>query len=409
MKLNCPSCSKSLNIPDKYAGKKVKCPSCEQPIRIPNAQPVPDAEADDGGFDLASLGDMESHGQAVVFERRGKPMTLKEAQAAQASKTAAEQTEKKPTDPRMRICPRCQKKVTSNDIYVDLICSHCGAPIPGQELASEEKARYLDSMANRMGKGVSFYAGFTGALIYPTRAITAIGLGAAIAVGTIAVPLLGILAFTQAGALNPLTADESKDSAAWVGMFLTVMFSVEAAYFGAVAFHVVIDAIRATTALNEQPPNLTWNVINLGAALGGYVALLFGYALVVLLMIGGVPTSADDFANLMKPLSLLILSLMTFSVPMNIIGLSSTTAMDGLHPVKVAKSIGKTIGHYFFLFLIVLIYLAINFGIMYGVMSWAGPKIEAAATRGLDAGFGNMLLGVLAWGIVIGSGFYFAY
>ena len=35
IKVRCPSCSKTLNVPDKYAGKKVKCPACQGTLTIP--------------------------------------------------------------------------------------------------------------------------------------------------------------------------------------------------------------------------------------------------------------------------------------------------------------------------------------------------------------------------------------
>jgi C4-type Zn-finger protein len=33
--VRCPSCSKNLNVPDKYAGKKAKCPACQGTLTIP--------------------------------------------------------------------------------------------------------------------------------------------------------------------------------------------------------------------------------------------------------------------------------------------------------------------------------------------------------------------------------------
>ena len=35
VKVRCPSCSKTLNVPDKFAGKKVKCPACQGTLTIP--------------------------------------------------------------------------------------------------------------------------------------------------------------------------------------------------------------------------------------------------------------------------------------------------------------------------------------------------------------------------------------
>jgi len=38
----CPSCNRSLRIPDNFAGKRVKCPACGKAFQVPDA-PVPAA------------------------------------------------------------------------------------------------------------------------------------------------------------------------------------------------------------------------------------------------------------------------------------------------------------------------------------------------------------------------------
>ena len=37
VKVRCPSCDKSLNVPDAYAGKKAKCPACQENLTLPEA------------------------------------------------------------------------------------------------------------------------------------------------------------------------------------------------------------------------------------------------------------------------------------------------------------------------------------------------------------------------------------
>lgn len=54
---------------------------------------------------------------------------------------------------------------------------------------------------------------------------------------------------------------------------------------------------------------------------------------------GRIPSSLGDLEALSKPGSLVVLALMTFGVPMNMIGLSSSHALDGLNPVRVFRSI----------------------------------------------------------------------
>jgi hypothetical protein len=366
--------------------------------------------ADDLGLDLGTLEAIESAGEAVVFERRGKPMTLKEAQAAAAASTTAEAAPVV-ADPKIRTCPKCRQKVRSDDIYCDLICRHCGTAIPGIEaVATDAKARYSGSMADRIKAPVTFYTGFSTAMIYPLPAMVWILLGMGIALATIAVPLLAVLAFTAGSGLNPIA---EKQDFGWVSLFLTVMFAVQGVYFGSVAYYILIDTIRTTTSGGEQPPSLTWNIINLGAALGGYAALIGFYLVVILLLLlisnGQFPSGREDLSALSRPANLIVLALLTFGVPMNMIGLSSSHAMDGLNPMKVFRSMGRTLGHYIFLFLIVLLYLGIYIGGIAAVMSWAGPAIVEAAQKGLDAGLLRMLGGPAAWSVLIGLGFYFAY
>lgn len=407
MKVSCPNCQRVLQAPDEWGGRTVKCPGCKKPINLPKS----DAH-DDLGYDLNSLDALEHQGEALVRDAKVKPLSHKEAMAAKSK--AAEEAGEPVADPRIRVCPKCGLKVRSDDQFSEIICRHCNAGIPPRVQGKTQEARYTGSLSGRMTTKVSFYTGFTGAALYPIPGLASILMGMGIALGVIALPLFGVLAFTQASTLNEASIDTrhgatAMDSASWVGIFLTVMFALEAIYFGAVAYYAMIDTVRSTASGSEVPPNLTWNVVNLGAALGGYVALIVFYFLVVVALIGGLPTSGEALEKLSHPGRLLLIAILTFSVPMNMIGLASSHAMDGLNPVKVFRSIGKVFGHYTFLFLISLLYLCIYTGLMWGIMGWAGPMITSAASKGLKGGVFPMLAGIAAWGLMIGLGFYLAY
>lgn len=412
MKVSCPNCKKVFSAPSEWAGRKVKCPACKEPVTLPKNE---DAGSKDLGFDIGSLASMEQIGEPIIRERKGRPMTLKEAQAQTAAAKASENNgERVVNDPTVRVCPGCGETIRSPDLYSDLICRFCGATVPGQEIVQRE-VRYTKA-SERINTGLKFYSGFGAAALYPLPAMGTIGLGMLIALAVIAVPLFPILGFTGASGANE--ASKSESDFGWVGMFLTVMFALEALYFGAVAYYVMVDTIRTTTSGAEQPPPLTWSPSKLGPAVGGYVALIGFYCAVVALMFiartGGLPTSLDDFdALLSDPVPLIVLSLLTFSVPMNLIGLASTRSTDGLNPMKFGLSIGRTIGHYTFLFLIVLLYLGFYFGVMYGVMSWAGPTIMSAATKDAESGLAAIMLrslmGLAAWSVLIGMMLYFGY
>jgi DNA-directed RNA polymerase subunit RPC12/RpoP len=408
MKTKCPKCSKQIKAPDDWAGRMVKCPGCRTVITLPSEAPA--VSSDDLGFDLGSLGALENEGQAVISAERGKPMSLKEAQAAAGQQAVAEKP--KAADPRIRKCPRCGQKVKTDDLYSDVMCRHCGAGIPAAKTQQEgPTAKYTDGLGERVSSKVSFYSGFTSAVLYPIPGIQHISIAMGIAEAAIALPLGGILAFLGAANLND--AAEKADFG-WVGMFLTIAFAIEGAYFGAVAYAVLIDTIRATKAGNEQPPSLTWNPISMGGAMGGYMALLLIYliALVAMFAFKGVPfpTTGEDWSNVLAdPGTIIFIAILTFSVPMNMIGLASSHAMDGLNPVKFGKSIGRTFGHYCFLFLLSVMALGFYAGIMYAVMSWAGPAIMKVTESGIADGISSLIGGMVAWGVVVGVGFYFAY
>ena len=354
--------------------------------------------------------------QAIYFEdagdflyrQKGKRLTLAEAQAQAGSAQSTAGPSK--ADPTIRICPHCGQKVKSEDIYSELICRQCNGSIPGADIVPETKGRYTGGMADRIKTQVSFYTGFGSAFLYPIPGLVWILLGMGIALATIAVPLLAILAFTAGSGLNPIA---EKQDLGWVGTFLSVMFAVQGIYFGAVAYYAMIDTIRTTASGGEQPPSLTWNVGNLGVALAGYLALIGFYIGIVAVMVaiktGHLPTSMEDLNALGTPGPLIILALLTFCVPMNMIGLASSHALDGLNMVRVFRSIGQLIGHYIFLFLIVLIYLGMYVGGTIAVMKWAGPAIMNSAQKGMEAGLLPMLGGPAAWSVLIGLGFYFAY
>jgi len=37
MKFSCPSCGKTLNVKDEFAGKKARCPGCKEVLTVPYA------------------------------------------------------------------------------------------------------------------------------------------------------------------------------------------------------------------------------------------------------------------------------------------------------------------------------------------------------------------------------------
>lgn len=407
MKVSCPKCKKVFQAPEEWAGKKVKCPGCKNPIALPAQKHGPSKE--DLGFDLESLDELENQGQVIVRERTKRHMTLAEAQAA-AAQSAVEQHQADPenSDPTIRVCPRCGQKVKCEDVYCDLICRSCDAEIPSLMSRDKNKGSYKTVAPSK--PKINFYNGFTGAAFYPVPALGSIGTGMAIALAAICVPIIVLVGVV---AISNLNEAAERTEITWLGMFLKAMFALEGVYFGAITYYILIDTIRTTTSGNEQPPGLTFNLAKIGPALGGYVALIAFYVVVILGILTltgeGMPTQLSDFGQLAKPVNLLILALLTLPIPMNMIGLASGSMANGLNPAGVVVSIGKLIGHYIFLYLIVILYLGLYAGLMIGAMQWAMPQMMEAARQGIQAGLLKLVLSVVAWSALIGLGFYFAY
>ncbi len=407
----CPRCKSSRKIPDEYAGKTIKCPDCNKPIHIPVPKASPDVDPSQK-IDAESMQAIEQGGEALERRRSRwqRKMTLKEAQ-----KAAGESGEftRKPQDPNIRICAVCGTEVRVPDPYVEALCLECDSPIPALIRGGGESARYSDSLAGRMTTSVSFYTGFTTALLYPVPALMWILLGMGLALAIIVVPVGAVLAFFAGSQLNPITA---QTDFTWVGLVVTALFVIEALYFVLVDYHILIDTIRTTSAGLEAPPALAWSPASLGTALLGYISLAVYYVVLLggfiwLSSPGGFDLSSVDAfaARLRSPGNFLVLALLTFMVPMQLIGLASGRSLDGLNPVRVFRSIVAVAGHYCFLFLIVLMYLGILLGVTVGVMDWAGGAIVKAARTGIQQGLAPMGMGLLAWAAVIGLGFFISY
>lgn len=412
MKVSCPNCSKVLQAPDEWAGRKVKCPKCKSPITLPAGDPT--GGRSDIGFDLGSLEAIESAGQPVMVEqKKRKPMTMKEAQAAEAAAKAGQEVGPTKADPTLRICPKCHQKARSEDLYSEIICRNCGAAIPGVSKVSDKGSYKTEFKSSR--EETTFYTGFTGALTYPIPALGSLAMAMLIALLVVAGPIVPILLFTGASSAN--TAVQEQADFGWVGVAVAVMFIIEAIYFGAVGYSVLIDTIRTTSSGSDAPPDLTWNPASMGLALAGYVALVCVYAgiaaAITMVTVGSLPATPAEWEKLLTPQNIGILALLLLPVPMNMIGLASGNVWDGLNPARFGKAIGKTIGHYIFLFLILVILLGIYVGALSLVVNWAFPYIMDAAQRDEEAGLVTvilkMLMGLGAWAILIGVAIYFAY
>ncbi len=423
MKVECPRCQQSLELPPEWAGKHVRCRGCNYVFQIPRPGLSPEEIAREALppnlADLAQVEQAQVRPEDDGFELQdfeGAPPTVAVEATTPDEKAAGKQGEEQFT----RICPECRKPMSTGDEYTEVFCSHCGAVVPGPKTGSAERVandtRFALRLSQRALTPGGFYEGFLTAFIYPIPAITTIAAGMGIAFCAIFLPIGTLYGLAVGAALNPLT--EAAD-VSWVRPLLSGLFLAEAIYFGGVGYFALIDTIRHTATGIEKPPTMIWNITSVATALAGYAGLAAYYMLISLVFVlvanSGtlhIPTTAEDFEVYRTPKYFAALAIVTFTVPMNIIGLSSGRLREGFNPYRILRSIAQTGTHYIFLFLIVCIYLMVYLGILGWAIGWASDKvlyaIESYAKEGPQE-FAAVVLGLVAWAVLIAVGFYFAY
>jgi len=415
IKGECPRCRQSIEVPDHWAGRQVRCQGCDRIFRL--AAPETTGESltlPDTLDDLANL--EQAHPDKHQFELvdfEGSPSTSTTAvpPAEEPAAVAARG---------MRVCPHCGKPVRASDEYSEVICSHCQEPVPGVTATSDAYAtkdrRYAGRLSQRIGPPGGFYDGFLGAFVYPISALASIITGMGVAAIVIILPVGMLLAFALGTGLNPLAGDTD---VSWLEPLLFAMFLAETVYFGGVGYFLLVDTLRNTALGVEKPPGLTWNLTSVGTALVGYTGLVLYYLAIGLVLIlvknAGelrLPTRSEDVQGYFTPGFLFVFAVVTFTIPMNVIGLASGRLIEAFDPRRIARSIARTAVHYFFLFLIVCLYLGVYGGVMGGAVGLASTAVIDAIGAYAEGGsqeFGDVLLGLASFVLLIGVGIYFAY
>ncbi len=109
VKVQCSSCKKVLNAPDKAQGKTLKCPQCQSPIKIPAAKKSAEKpkQEDEFGDDFLS------------------GLDLRHAE-----------------DRTARVCPKCGSSVKEDDVE----CRKCGIDlVTGEDRATKRKKKTVDT------------------------------------------------------------------------------------------------------------------------------------------------------------------------------------------------------------------------------------------------------------------------
>ncbi len=412
MNVRCPHCERKLEVRDEWAGRSVRCPACKKGFKLPAKTKQQADRSPSTGIDLDALSRIETAGHGLVDER-GRPVRVAPTQAAE--ETPGQQRPAASGSETTRICPYCRTKVKTEDNYSEVLCPHCWRVIPAADRPADKQgkdAKFSGSLIGRIQPAVGFYAGFGSAALYPIPGTVWILMGMGLAALAICLPVGVLVAFATATGLNPIAGETDTT---WVGPVLALMFLIEGIYFGAVNYHILIDSIRSTVVGGETPSPLPWNPIALGTALLGYLGIAVYYLIILAILIVVaygrlyIPNSLSELSALTKPGYLVAIAVITFTVPMNVIGLASSNTWDGFNPYKIGKSVAQTVGHYMFLFLIVCLFLMLYTGLMTLVMSWAGKAIFNAMEHGIEQGLVPVLIGLGAWSVLIGAGFYFAY
>ncbi len=393
----CDRCGQELKVPDDWAGRRVRCKGCNRVLKVPD----PFVSQLDSSIDMNALKSTESTGEEgegeIVTEFAPIPKVTRGA-----ARRAREERERGQTEV---TCPHCGKQIKVIDPYTEMLCSSCWKSVP--PLKQPEDIRHSGPKGSGAG---AFYDELMSCFGYPLGALGSILLGMLIAAGAILLPVGLILMFVMGVALNPIAP---KADVSWVPLLLAAMFALEGVYFSGVAYAGLLDAARETISQSDKAPDLTWNLASVGSGIVGYLTMVVAYGLVgvgvAYLVSGGefvVPKSLDEVRQLLSPVTIVALALLTFTVPMATIGLCMMPGLGGFSPGRIVRSVGATIVHYLFMFIVVVLMLGVYLGIMSSVIGWAIETLMTVLRKGISEGLGALIMGLVAWAAIIGAGLY---
>ncbi len=408
MRLRCPRCQKKLTVPDKYGGKAIRCPACNRAFSVPKATASTGRSLDTARMDLEGLASLERRSTELT------PEELRESQSAIDLGIPA----KRAASANMRTCPSCQKETKVEDLYAEVLCSHCWNPIPAM-IKGEVWAPRKTAVS---GGPSSFYAELATSVVYPIPALPSLLTAAAIAIGAGLVPVavMTVLAHVMQLGDVGLPTGVQKPDLTGVQWILVGIFAAEVFFFTAVATHVFLDVIRATTIGDHAPPNLGWGIAHWGKSFFGYVVIAIYLsamtALMVLLCIPGDPMEylrKGEVIELIQqggtPL-LLGLLVISFGIPMNLLGLALANVAQALHPVRVLKSVAQTHVHYAFLVVLLTVYGLLFAGAFAAiVLEWLVPEVGKMGSSAAKGDLAQVAIALAVWGLVMAFYFYGLY
>jgi hypothetical protein len=411
MMLRCPRCRQKVSVADKYAGKAIRCPSCNRAFAVPKLQVAVSSPDTEPGPDLATLAKLESSSE--ILSKRD----LNKVRATRPPTDASESES-------VRVCPNCKKEVLGKDPYAEVLCSHCWQPIPAMVKGGRSTATFAAARARRAATEgpTTFYAELTSCLTYPLPALGSILTAAVVAIAAGLIPaavITGGIKLMEQYAVGSVQGVSQGDLSR-VTLLLVAVFCAEVFFFFAVAVHLFLDVVRTTSIKNDRPPNLSWAPSQWGKSFAAY--LLFVVYLALMIYVLATLTVQGDLLKMLLSGHFkdaiasggtgLIAGLVVilFGIPMSLIGIALTSALQGLNPVNVAQSIARTHVHYVFLVVLLSVY-----GIMFGaafatiLFDWFLPRFDKMVKGSAEGDLAQVALSLVAWGVVMGSFYYGTY
>ena len=415
MKIRCPRCRQKLSVPERLAGKTVRCPSCRLSLTVPTPRSAVGGALGQSDLDLEGLAQLEVHTSEMSSAELLEAEDLRRADTEEAAQS--------PTSS-VRTCPHCHSKVTSDDPNVDILCSNCWKTIPavtsGGGLGGSSASARRRSMAATGAGG--FYGELAVSIAYPIPALASLLTAAGVAFCAALVPvavmttLANIMEQENVGTIKGV----QKADLSGVQMLFVGIFAAEVFFFSAVAIHSFFDVVRTTSIRDDRAPNLSFSPHHWGKSFFSYL-LLCVYFVVMTYLVAELTIKDDVMSFLAKgDLGGLLQSggkafivgmvIVSFFVPMNLLGISLGSITQGLNPVNVVRSVANTHVHYVFLVLIVLVYGGI-FGYAFTAIlfEWFVPQIDTMFTGSATGNILNVAMPMLAWGVVMAFFFYGTY
>lgn len=414
MKIRCPRCEKMLNVPEKYAGKAIRCPGCNQAFKVPALKAA--VGRGGAGLDLEDLARLEQGGSQLSEEE------LAAHAAQQQSDIDAEADAKQG----FRTCPNCKKKVKAKDPYVELLCSHCWKPIPavggtGSGLGGK-KIRQGAVEVKATGKG-GFYTELASAFAYPIPALSSILTASAIAFAAAMLPVVVVTGASNLMEQSNVGTEQGVQQADLSNLQIILMgiFAAEVLFFSAIAIHTFFDVVRTTGVNDDQPPKLTFSPNQWSKSLVSYIILCVYYIAMTWVVITLTMPSETDIVGALAEGKIFELFedaatafvvgmvIVSFFIPMNLIGIALGNIGQALNPVNVGKSVARTHVHYIFLVLILAVYGGILGFSFTATLNWFIPQITSMKESSTTGKLTAVAMPLLAWGAVMAVFFYGTY